>query len=100
MGLTMTDLATDSVVSGVPYAVTRSDGSPAAAVAEFVGEAAFLVHQAEQHSLVSGTGVLDVSGAAVRFYQKDPLHDGRDVRIWSLQVSDDSGVTARHDAAI
>jgi hypothetical protein len=100
MGLTMTDLATDSVISGVPYAVTRSDGSPAAGVADFVGDTDFLVHQAQQHSLVSGTGVLDDSGTAVRFYQKDPLHDGRDVRIWCVQDSDDTGVTARHDAAI
>lgn len=96
----MTELAIDSVVSGVPYAVTRSDGSPAATVAEFTGATAFLVHQAAQHSLICGTGVLDVAGTSVRFYQKDPQHDGRDVRIWRLQASEDAGVTARHDAAI
>ncbi len=95
----MSDTATDSVISGVPYAVTRADGTPAAAVLEFVGDTAFLVHQATQHSLVSGTGRLDVGGAEVRFYQKDPDHEGRDVRIWRLQATD-TGVTARHDAAI
>ncbi|WP_157970626.1 hypothetical protein [Nakamurella deserti] len=95
----MTDLATDSVVSGVPYAVTRADGSPAGAVLEFVGDTAFLVHQAGRHSLVCGTGVLDAGGTDVRFYQKDPDHEGRDVRIWRLQ-STGTGVTARHDAAI
>lgn len=95
----MTDTATDSVISGVPYAVTRADGSPARTPAEFVGDTAFLVHQATQHSLICGTGVLDVAGDAVRFYQKDPDHEGRDVRIWRL-VSEDSGVCARHDAAI
>ena len=95
----MTDIATDSVISGVPYAVTKPDGSPATAVLEFVGDTSFLVHQATQHSLISGTGVLDVGGAEVRFYQKDPDHEGRDVRIWRLQAAD-SEITARHDAAI
>lgn len=96
----MTDSATDSVVSGVPYAVTRADGSPARTPAEFVGESAFLVHQASRHSLVSGVGVSAPGGDDVRFYQKDPQHEGRDVRIWLLRAEPGRGVIARHDAAI
>ncbi len=96
----MPDLATDSVVSGVPYAVTRADGSPALALAEFVGDTAFRVHQAAQHSLISGSGMLTPGGDVVRFYQKDPGHEGRDIRVWRLQAIPGRGVTAQHDAAI
>lgn len=96
----MTQFATDAVVSGVPYAVTRADGSPAVTAVEFVGDTTFRVHQAARHSLVSGVGVPSATGGDVRFYEKDPTHEGRDVRVWRIQVRPGAGVTAQHDAAI
>ncbi|MEO5832858.1 MAG: hypothetical protein ABJA16_09030 [Nakamurella sp.] len=96
----MTELATDAVVSGVPYAVSRADGTPALTAIEFVGDTTFRVHQAARHSWVSGVGVPGPTGGEVRFYEKDPTHEGRDVRVWRLQVLPGRGVTALHDAAI
>ncbi len=94
-----TTTANDPVVSGVPYPVTRLDGTPARTVAEFVGDTTFLVHEAARQREVSGTGVLDVAATSVRFYQKDPQHEFRDVRVWRLEAGD-GGFVARHDAAI
>ena len=94
-----TTTATDPVVSGVPFPVTRPDGTAVQTVAEFVGDATFVVHEAARQRAVSGTGVLDVAATSVRFYQKDPEHEGRDVRVWRLEPGG-GGFTARHDAAI
>ena len=91
--------ANDPVISGVPFPVTRPDGTAVQTVAEFVGDTTFLVHEAVRQREVSGTGVLDVSATSVRFYQKDPQHEFRDVRVWRLEAGGD-GFTARHDAAI
>jgi hypothetical protein len=88
-----------SIASGVPYLATLPEGRPAVSVGDFLGSVSFLVHQRNQHSLVAGVGVLDNTGTAVRFYQKDSDHDGRDVRIWRIRLTGDR-FTAEHLAAI
>lgn len=98
--MTVTDVATLSISSGVPYGVSRPDGTVPRGVADFLGDSSFRIHQRDRHSLVTGTGALDDAGTGVRFYQKDHAHDGRDVRVWHLRPVPDGGFTAEHEAAI
>ena len=96
----MTDIYLDPIASGTPYLVTRTDGQPPSTVREFLGAHSFLIHQDRQHSLVTGVGSPDAIGTGVRFYQKDPTHDGRDIRIWHLRALPDNRCVAEHEAAI
>ena len=96
----MTDVYLEPIASGTPYRVTHTDGQPPLAVTEFLGTHAFLIHQNRQHALVTGVGSLDAVGTGVRFYQKDPTHEGRDVRVWHLRALPDNMCVAEHQAAI
>lgn len=96
----MTPTTLDGISSGTQYRVTRTDGELPLSVADFVGDAAFLIHQAGQHLHIDGVGRLDPAGTGVHFHQKDPDHDGRDVRIWHIRSLPDHQTVAEHVAAI
>lgn len=96
----MTSPTLDGISSGTHYRVTRTDGELPASAADFVGEAAFLIHRADQNLLIDGVGRLDSGGTGVHFYQKDPGHEGRDVRIWHLRSLPDHQMIAEHVASI
>ena len=96
----MTLTTTAGISSGLRYPVAHPDGRPAATAADFIGETAFLIRHADQSMLIEGVGHSDTCGTGVYFHQKDPTHDGRDVRIWHLRSLPDGQLIAEHVAAI
>jgi hypothetical protein len=94
----MTCDASESVISGSPYAITEVAGHTATNLDEFTGSTEFVIENGGRHHHVGGVG-----GARhddqVRFYEKDVDHEGRDVRVWT--ISSGSGrFLAEHVAAI
>lgn len=90
----MTDTP-QSVVSGVPYAVTGTgDGAPASLDA-FLGETVFTLDLGGRPYVVRGSG--DVVGEDVRVHEKSALA-GKDVRVWHVRHSG-QGYVAEHVAA-
>jgi hypothetical protein len=96
----MTSPTLEAISSGTRYRVTRTDGHLPESAADFVGDTAFLIHQADQNLHIDGVGQLDPCGTGVHFFQKDPAHEGRDVRIWHIRPLPDNQVIAKHIAAI
>ena len=96
----MTHSTLDGISSGTHYSVTRVDGRLPDSAADFLGETSFLIHQDEQHLQIDGIGQPDTHGTGVHFYQKDPGHEGRDVRIWHLRSLPDLQLIAEHIASI
>lgn len=92
----MTPTLLQGISSGTHYRVTRADGGLPESVADFVGAAHFLIHQAEQNLRIEGVGHLDPRGAGVHFHEKDPDHEGRDVRVWHIRVLPDDRMIAEH----
>lgn len=90
----------DGISSGTRYCVTRTDGQLPGGAADFIGDATFLIHQGEQNTQIEGVGELDPHGTGVHFYQKDPAHEGRDVRIWHIRPLPDNQLVAEHLASI
>lgn len=96
----MTETDPAAIASGTPYRVTHVDGAPAGALTDFLGDSSFLIHLETQHLLISGVGAVDRGGNGIRFYQKDPKHEGRDIRIWQIRALHDNQFIAEHVAAI
>jgi len=70
------------VGSGQSYTVTAVGGQCPAALTDFVGTTEITVLKDGQvHRLIGGGAQVS---AAVRFHQKDPGPDDKDVRVWTI----------------
>ena len=93
----MTFTAADPVASGRSYHVTEVDGHVPNGLSDFAGETRLtLVKGGMTHRLV-GDG--NTTGARVRFHQKDPGPDDRDVRVWVITDGGDGTFLAEPLAA-
>ena len=93
----MTFTPDDPVESGRSYQVTEVDGHRPEALSDFAGETRLtLVKGSVSHRLI-GDGATTPGG--VRFYQKDPGPDDRDVRVWVVTDCGDGTFLAEPMAA-
>ncbi len=90
----MTDTP-QSVVSGVPYAVTSSGDGVPAGVDAFLGETVFTLDLGGRPYVVRGSG--DTVDGKVRVHEKSTVA-GKDVRVWYV-TEGPQGFTAEHVAA-
>ena len=82
----MTMTAQDPVVSVHGYTITEVDGHPPTGLGDCVGDRLLtLIGNGLSHRLF-GTGTAIPGG--VRFHQKDPGPDGKDVRVWAISDAD------------
>ena len=78
----MTFTAYDPVESGCNYQVTEVDGHRPEALSDFAGDTRLtLVKGGVSHRVIGDGAATD---AGVRFHQKDPGPDDRDVRVWVI----------------
>ena len=83
----MTFNADEPAISGACYTVVDVDGHPPAALADFARDAAMTLLMNGQTRRVIGSGAH--RSGSVRFHQKDPGPDGKDVRVWTITVRGD-----------
>ena len=70
------------VVSGQSYSVMEVDGHRPTGLADFVGTTAItLFRDGHSHRLI-GDGA--ATSGTIRFHQKDPGPDDKDVRVWTI----------------
>jgi hypothetical protein len=70
------------VASGQNYLVSSVGGHSPAALADFVGATEItLLKDGQVHLLIGGGARVS---ATVRFHQKDPGPDAKDVRVWTI----------------
>jgi hypothetical protein len=93
----MTFAAPHSIISGIPYDVIEVGGHPASHLSDFEGDTEMVIAGRGEYHRVCGIGAL--REGAVRFYEKDVDHEGKDVRVWTVSPESDHFV-ARHAAAI
>ncbi len=89
----MNFLADEPVASGQQYPVTDINGRPPRALEDFSGEnlsgdVCLTVIRNEKAVHLLGAGC-PVDGSAVRFHQKDPGPDGKDIRVWTISEGAD-----------
>jgi hypothetical protein len=79
----MTFTAVEPVESGRSYHVTEVDGRHPEALSDFAGETRLtLIKDGMTHRIIGeGAATRDGDGDRVRFHQKDPGPDDRDVRV-------------------
>jgi hypothetical protein len=82
----MTFTADAPVESGRSYHVTEVDGRRPEALSDFAGEARLtLIKGGMTHRIIGeGAATGEGDGGGVRFHQKDPGPDDRDVRVWVI----------------
>jgi hypothetical protein len=86
--------APGSIVSGRHYRIVQVDGRDPVDVADFVGDAEFVLDLDGARYDVHGAGAS--SAAGVRFHEKDSMGHGRDVRVWAIQADPHGGFVADH----
>ena len=70
------------VASGRTYPITAVGGRSPAALADFVGATQItLLNDGQLHLLIGGGARVS---ATVRFHQKDPGPDDKDIRVWTI----------------
>jgi hypothetical protein len=93
----MTFAASEPVASGQSYVITEVNGRPPAGLGDFTGDI--------EVTAVKGGHRLTLVGAAaetqgvVRFYQKDPGPDDRDIRVWTIVAQGNGAFTGQPFAA-
>ena len=93
----MTFTAYDPVESGCSYHVTEVGGHRPGALSDFAGDTRLtLVKGGMSHRLVGDGAATD---GGVRFHQKDPGPDDRDVRVWVITDRGDGTFLAEPVAA-
>ena len=93
----MTFTAYDPVESGCGYHVTEVGGHRPEALSDFAGDTRLtLVKGGIRHRLVGDGAATD---GGVRFHQKDPGPDDRDVRVWVITDRGDGTFLAEPVAA-
>ena len=83
----MTYIPDEPVISGAPYTVIEVDGHPPAALTDFTHNTMLTLVRNGQTRQILGSGA--ATPDSVRFHQKDPGPDGKDVRLWSITVRGD-----------
>lgn len=86
------------VASGQQYTVTEVDGRHPQSLADFIGDIHLLMSRNDQVFQLRGAGAPAPSGS-VRFYQKDLAQHDRDIRVWTINESDDTTFLAEPFAA-
>ena len=94
----MAFLAQDPVGSGQQYPVTDVDGSTPAGLESFTGDVCLTLICNGKAVQMLGSGC-SVTGNGVRFHQKDPGPDGKDIRVWTVTQSVDGTFLAEPFAA-
>jgi len=93
----MTFAAYDPVESGCSYHVAEVDGHRPKSLSDFAGGTRLtLVKGGVSHRLVGDGATTD---GGVRFHQKDPGPDDRDVRVWVITDGGDGTFVAEPVAA-
>jgi hypothetical protein len=88
----MTFSTADPVSSGRPYPVLEVSGAEPSELAQFVGEAMFVIDRDGTPAKVCGHG--STSEPGVTFQEKDVAHDGKDVRTWQIRQAGTAFVAA------
>ena len=91
-------LADECVRSGQQYPVTDVDGRPPRTLGSFSGDVCLTLIRDHTAVHMLGAGCA-VSGSAVRFHQKDPGPDRKEVRVWTITEGADGTVLASPIAA-
>jgi hypothetical protein len=91
----MTFVPAEPIASGKPYSVVDVEDHAPASLDDFVGERTFGLSVGTRTSRVRGVGRRD--GDTVRFVEKDAAA-GKDVRVWRVKSSEDTGFIAEHSA--
>ena len=86
------------VESGRSYRVIEVNGHGAQALDDFAGDTRLTVVKDGMSHRVIGDGATTTSGG-VRFHQKDPGPDDRDVRVWLITDGGDGSFLAEPVAA-
>ncbi len=94
----MTYLADEPVGSGQHYPVTDVDGRTPITLDNFTGDVCMTVIRNGRAVQMLGSGCA-VDGDGVRFHQKDPGRDGKDVRVWTVTQGRDGTFLAEPVAA-
>ena len=99
----MTFTADEPVESGCSYRVTEVDGRRPEALSDFTGDTRLTLIKGEMTHRLIGDGAAmgdgATTGGVVRFYQKDPGPDDRDVRVWVVTDRGDRTFIAEPVAA-
>jgi hypothetical protein len=93
----MTFLADESVGSGQLYPVTDVDGRTPRSLDDFRGEVCVTLIRNGDAVQMLGSGSEAPTG--VRFHQKDPGRDGKDIRVWDITAAVDGSFVASPAAA-
>lgn len=93
----MTFLADEAVGSGQLYPVTDVDGRTPRSLADFRGAVCVTLIRNGEAVQMLGEGCEAQTG--VRFHQKDPTRDGKDVRVWAITEALDGSFVASPAAA-
>ena len=78
----MTFAAAEPVASGQSYLITEVNGRPPGGLRDFTG--AIQVTAVKDGQQLTLVGAATQTQGVVRFYQKDPGPDDRDVRVWTI----------------
>ncbi len=93
----MTFTAYDPVESGCRYHVTDVDGHRPETLGDFAGDTRLTLVKGDVSHRLIGEGA--TTDAGVRFHQKDPGPDDRDVRVWVITDRGDGTFFAEPVAA-
>ena len=93
----MTFTADGPVESGCRYHVTEVDGHQPATLSDFAGDTRLTLVRDGMSQRLVGDG--NRTGDGVRFYQKDPGPDDRDMRVWVITDGGDGTFLAEPVAA-
>ncbi len=94
----MSFLANEPVGSGQLYQVTDVDGRTPSSLGNFTGDVCLTLIRNGRAVQMLGSGCA-VADDGVRFHQKDPGPDGKDIRVWTITQCGDGGFLAAPLAA-
>lgn len=83
----MTYTTPDMVISGVPYKVTEVGGHVPADLDDFVEHSEFVLQGSTGQHLIAGEGTRHDD--TVRFHEKAEHGAGKDVRVWTIRITED-----------
>ncbi len=94
----MTFLGNEPVGSGQQYPVTDVDGRTPSSLTSFTGDVCLTLIRNGSAVQMLGSGCA-IAGGRIRFHQKDPGADGKDVRVWTITEDADGTFVAAPFAA-
>lgn len=78
----------EPVASGRQHPITHVDGRPPQTLGDFTGDVCITLIHNERPVQMLGAGC-PAAATAVRFHQKHPHQDDKDVRVWTITQSTD-----------